>query len=115
MRAVQSERRKRRFLKRTREFFYPTEELLLAVPYRNASGAWSGGDDSVPTGMIDSLTKLMRMAAGEQPVSQAQQDRVDAMGSMMGETGIPPVAGWIASRRAKTRDTRNTGNSAARE
>ena len=98
---MQSERRRRRFLKKTREHFYPTEELLLAVPYRNASGAWSGQDNAIPTGPIDSLTKMLRMAQGEQPVSQAYQDRVDAIGSVSGETGIPPVAGWIAFTRER--------------
>ena len=95
---MQSERRKRRFLKKTSGFFYPTEELLLAVPYSNAAGAASYGPVP-PRGIIGTLTKMAELATGNEERSAAEQQTMDAMGAARGETGFPQVAGWVAFTR----------------
>ena len=53
---VMSPRRKKRFLKKTADFFYAGEELILAVAYRNVPGA--------VTAMMRSKPPISKLHAG---------------------------------------------------
>ncbi|MCP3973897.1 MAG: hypothetical protein GY720_05325 [bacterium] len=96
-------RRRKRFLKNTAEYFYVGEDLILAVPYMNAAGAASSLTQSHSSnhGIIGTLQRMAEMAQGHEPRSREEQDRLDAMGSSRGQTGFPPVAGWVAFTKGR--------------
>ena len=63
---VMSPRRKKRFLKKTADFFYAGEELILAVAYRNVPGAVTAMMRSKPhpnTSLTGTVRRMVEMAA----------------------------------------------------
>lgn len=104
---VMSPRRKKRFLKKTADFFYAGEELILAVAYRNVPGAVTAMMRSKPhpnTSLTGTVRRMVEMAgvSGQHPDrSVSEQQELEAIGSTTGETGFPREAGWVAFTRGR--------------